>query len=72
MKRLLLILLLWGLWGTGAAQDTVGMTCREQTTVGDDFWVTFIPNSTPSLSTYSVIATGLNDATITVLMSVEK
>ena len=66
MKRLLLILLLWGLWGTGAAQDTVGMTCREQTTVGDDFWVTFIPNSTPSLSTYSVIATGLNDATITV------
>lgn len=41
-------------------------SCPDHTTVGDDFWVTFIPNGHSTTSSFSVIATGLDDATITV------
>lgn len=40
--------------------------CPEHTTVGDDFWVTFIPNGQATTPGFSVIATGLDNATITV------
>lgn len=40
--------------------------CPEHTTVGDDFWVTFIPNGQSIAPGFSVIATGPANATITV------
>ncbi len=36
----------------------------QQTTVGQDFWVTFIPNGRPSQ--FSLLVTGLDNATVTV------
>lgn len=40
--------------------------CPNHTTVGDDFWVTFIPNGQTTTPTFSLLATGLDNATITV------
>ena len=41
-------------------------TCPNNTSAGRDFWITFVPNGLNTTPSFSVIATGLSDATITV------
>ncbi len=40
--------------------------CSEVSSMGRDFWITFVPNGLNTTPSFSVIATGLSDATITV------
>lgn len=49
-----------GAWKDGSAP------CNPHTTAADDFWITFIPNGELSQTRFSVIATGLTDATISI------
>lgn len=64
MKKAIAILIVLQLALTAAAQSTY---CQRPTTVGDDFWVTFIPNGDVNLASLSLLVTGPDNATITVV-----
>lgn len=64
MKRLVLTLaLLICLLPLRGQSDS---PCSNYTTAGNDFWVSFIPNGNVPQTSFSIIATGLDNATITV------
>ncbi len=66
LKRILTFsTLLYTFMVTAVAQHATP-TCPEHTTKGHDFWVTFIPNGQTATPGFSVIATGLDNTTITV------
>ncbi|MBO7100969.1 MAG: gliding motility-associated C-terminal domain-containing protein [Bacteroidales bacterium] len=64
MKKVIAILIVLHLVIYANAQSNL---CQRPTTVGNDFWVTFIPNGDVDLASLSLLATGPDNATINVV-----